>query len=43
LIVGTAAVLFAGWPGMATLAAPIDKVAPVIELQAQPFPLEDVR
>ncbi|MGD0815717.1 MAG: beta-L-arabinofuranosidase domain-containing protein [Verrucomicrobiota bacterium] len=43
LIVATAVVLLAGCPWMASLAAPIDKVSPVIELKADPFPLEDVR
>jgi len=40
---GTALVLFAGLAGMASFAAPIEKISPVIALKAEPFPLDDVR
>ena len=40
---GMALVLFAGLAGMASFGAPVEKIAPVIEMKAEPFPLEDVR
>jgi uncharacterized protein len=40
--VSTALVLFAGFPEIASVAAPIEKISPVITLKAEPFPLEDV-
>lgn len=42
-MVGAALVLFAGLPGTASFAAPIEKISPAVALKAEPFPLEDVR